>query len=60
MSKPAIGNKVDKAAEDDQDRMVIAVFPTVNGSFRFVIDGDSCAVEPCSEENLVRALANLM
>jgi hypothetical protein len=60
MSKSAIGNKVDKAAEDDQDRMVIAVFPTVNGSFRFVIDGDGCGVEPCSEENLVHPLANLM
>ena len=60
MSKSAIGNKVDNSAEDDQDRMVIAVFPTVNGSFRFVIDGDSCALEPCSEETLVRPLANLM
>ena len=60
MSKSAIGNGVDNAAEDDQERMVIAVFPTVNGSFRFVIDGDSCAPEPCSEEKLVRPLANLM
>jgi hypothetical protein len=60
MSKSAIGDKVDNSAEDNQDRMVIAVFPTVNGSFRFVIDGDSCALEPCSEETLVRPLANLM
>jgi hypothetical protein len=60
MSKSAIGDKVDNAAQDDQDRMVIAVFPTINGSFRFVIDGDGCALEPCSEENLVRSLANLM
>jgi hypothetical protein len=60
MSKSAIGDKVDNSAEDNQDRRVIAVFPTVNGSFRFVIDGDSCALEPCSEETLVRPLANLM
>ena len=59
MSKSAIGDKVDNAAEDNQDRMVIAVFPTVNGSFRFVIDGDGCALEPCAEEGL-RPLANLM
>ena len=60
MSKSAIGDKVDNAAQDDQDRMVIAVFPTVNGSFRFVIDGDRCAPEPCPDDNLVRPLANLM
>jgi hypothetical protein len=60
MSKSAIGDKVDNAAEDNQDGMVIAVFPTVNGSFRFVIDRDGCALEPCAEEGLVRPLANLM
>ena len=60
MSKSAIGDKVDNAAQDDQDRMVIAVFPTVNGSFRFVIDGDGCTPEPCADDNLVRPLANLM
>ena len=60
MSKSAIGDNVDNAAEDNQDRLVIAVFPTVNGSFRFVIDGDGCALEPCAEEGLVRPLANLM
>ena len=60
MSKSAIGDRVDNAAEDTQDRMVIAVFPTVNGSFRFVIDGDGCALETCAEEGLVRPIANLM
>jgi hypothetical protein len=59
MSKSAIV-KVDDAAEDNQDRRVIAVFPTVNGSFRFVIDGDSWPLEPSSEETLVRPLANLI
>jgi hypothetical protein len=60
MSKRAIGEKVDRAADDDQVRMVVAVFPTVNGSFRFVIDGDRCAPEPCPDDSLVRPLANLM
>jgi hypothetical protein len=60
MSKRAIGDKVDSAADDDQVRMVVAVFPTVNGSFRFVIDGDGCAPEPRADDNLVRPLANLM
>jgi hypothetical protein len=60
MSKPALGDKVDNSADDDQDRMVIAVFPTVNGSFRFVVEGDGCALESCAEENLVRPPANLM
>ena len=60
MSEPAIGDKVDNAADDHQDRMVVAVFPTVNGSFKFVVDGDGCALEACVEENLVRPLANLM
>jgi hypothetical protein len=61
MSKRAIGgSKVDSPADDDQVRMVVAVFPTVNGSFRFVIDGDHCAPEPCADDNLVRPLANLM
>ncbi len=60
MSKTAVGDKVENEAKDHQERVVIAVFPTVNGGFRFVIEGDGCAIEPCAEENLVRPLTNLM
>ncbi len=36
MSKFAIGEKVDNAADDHEVGTVIAVFPTVDGNFRYV------------------------
>jgi hypothetical protein len=38
MSKFAIGEKVDNAADDHEGGTVIAVFPTVDGSFRYAVD----------------------
>ncbi len=39
MSKFAIGEKVDNAADDHEVGTVIAVFPTVDGNFRYAVDG---------------------
>jgi hypothetical protein len=38
MSKFAVGEKVDTAADEHEGGTVIAVFPTVDGSFRSAID----------------------
>ena len=38
MSKFAIGEKVDNAANDHEVGTVIAVFPTVDGNFRYAVD----------------------
>ena len=38
MSKFAIGEQVDNAADDHEDGIVIAVFPTVDGNFRYAVD----------------------
>lgn len=61
MSKSAIGEKVDNADDDHQGGTVIAVFPTVNGNFRFFVDADGYgALQSFAEENLVAHPANLM
>ena len=38
MSKFAIGEKVDNAADNHEVGTVIAVFPTIDGSFRYAVD----------------------
>jgi hypothetical protein len=38
MSKFTIGARVDGAAEDHEGGTVIAVFPTVDGKFRYAVD----------------------
>jgi hypothetical protein len=38
MSKFAIGEKVDNAADDHEVGTVIAVFPTIDGSFMYAVD----------------------
>ncbi len=38
MSKFAIGEKVDTAADEHEGGTVIAIFPTVDGSFRYAVD----------------------
>jgi hypothetical protein len=54
MSKFAIGEKVDNAADDHEGGMVIAVFPTVDGSFRYAIDTEGYgALQFFNEEKLV-------
>jgi esterase/lipase superfamily enzyme len=61
MSKFAIGEKVDNAADDGEGGTVIAVFPTVNGNFRYFVEADGYgALQSFAEENLVAHPANLM
>jgi len=38
MAKFAIGEMVEKTADDHEDGIVIAVFPTVDGDFRYAVD----------------------
>jgi hypothetical protein len=61
MSKLAVGEKVDNAADDQRGDTIIAVFPTVDGSFRFFVEADGQgALKAFAEENLVVQPANLM
>jgi hypothetical protein len=48
------GDKVDKAADDHEVGMVIAVFPTVDGNFRYAVDMEGYgALQFFNEEKLV-------
>jgi hypothetical protein len=61
MSKVAFDGKVDDAADTHQTGTVITVFPTVDGNFRYVVDGESYGVlQSAAEEELVPYPANLM
>jgi hypothetical protein len=54
MSKFAIGEKVDNAADDQEVGTVIAVFPTIDGSFRYAVDTEGYgALQFFTEEKLV-------
>jgi hypothetical protein len=54
MSKFAVGDKVDKAADDHEVGLVIAVFPTVDGNFRYAVDMEGYgALQFFNEEKLV-------
>jgi len=54
MSKFAVGDRVDKAADDHEVGMVIAVFPTVDGNFRYAVDMEGYgALQFFNEEKLV-------
>jgi len=54
MSKFAIGEKVDNAADGHEGGTVIAVFPTVDGSFRYAVDTERYgALQFFTEEKLV-------
>jgi hypothetical protein len=54
MSKFAIGEKVDKATDDHQGGVVIAVFPTEDGNFRYAVDMEGYgALQFFTEEKLV-------
>ena len=54
MSKFAIGERVDNAADDHEGGTVIAVFPTVDGSFRYAVDMEGYgALQFFAEEKLV-------
>ena len=54
MSKFAIGETVDKAADDHEAGVVIAVFPTADGHFRYAVDMEGYgALQFFAEEKLV-------
>jgi hypothetical protein len=54
MSKFAVGEKVDNAADDHEGGTVIAVFPTIDGSFRYAVDTEGCgALQFFTEEKIV-------
>jgi hypothetical protein len=54
MSKFAIGERVEQATDDHQDGVVIAVFPTTDGNFRYAVDMDGYgALQFFTEEKLV-------
>jgi hypothetical protein len=53
MSKFTVGEKVDNAADDHEVGTVIAVFPTVDGHFRYAVDTDGYgALQFFNEETL--------
>lgn len=54
MSKFAIGEQVDNAADDHESGPIIGVFPTVDGSFRYAVDTEGYgALQFFAEEELV-------
>jgi hypothetical protein len=53
MSKFAIGEQVENVADDHESGPVVAVFPTVDGSFRYAVDTDGYgALQFFTEEKL--------
>jgi len=54
MAKFAIGEKVDNVADDHERGTVVAVFPTVEGDFRYAVDMEGYgALQFFTEEKLV-------
>jgi hypothetical protein len=54
MSKFAIGDKVDKAPDDHEGGIVVAVFSTTDGGFRYAVDMEGYgALQFFTEEKLV-------
>ena len=54
MPKFAIGERVENVTDDHEDGVVIAVFPTVGGNFRYAVDMDGYgALQFFTEQNLV-------
>jgi hypothetical protein len=54
MSKFTVGEIVDNAADDHEGGTVVAVFPTVDGNFRYAVDTDGYgALQFFNEEKLV-------
>jgi hypothetical protein len=53
MSKFAVGEKVDNAADDHESGTVVAVFPTDDGKFRYAVDTEGYgALQFFAEEKL--------
>jgi hypothetical protein len=60
MSKFAIGEKVDRANDAHEGGIVCAVFPTVEGNFRYAVDMEGYgALEFFDEEKLLVHLDTL-
>jgi len=58
MAKFAIGERVEKATDDRKDGVVIAVFPTTDGNFRYAVDLEGYgALQFFPEEKLVAVAA---
>jgi hypothetical protein len=54
MAKFAIGEQVDSIADDHECGTVVAVFPTVDGNFRYAVDTEGYgALQFFPEEKLV-------
>ena len=60
MSKIAIDENVDNAIDEKRGGSVIAVFPTVDGNFRYCFDVDKYGALQSAEEAVVPLPANLM
>jgi hypothetical protein len=57
MSKFAIGAQVENVANDHETGKVVAVFPTVDGSFRYAVDTEGYgALQFFAEEKLALAM----
>jgi hypothetical protein len=57
MSKFAIGEQVENVANDHETGMVVAVFPTIDGSFRYAVDTEGYGARQFfAEEKLAYAL----
>ena len=60
MSRFAIGEKVDTASDRQEAGIVCAVFPTVDGNFRYAVDMEGYgALQFFNEEKLVVHLDEL-
>jgi hypothetical protein len=54
MAKFAIGEQVDNVADDREGGTVVAVFPTVDGNFRYAVDTEGYgALQFFAEEKLI-------
>ena len=54
MSKFAIGDKVNRATDDHEGGVVVAVFPTDDGDFRYAVDMEGYgALQFLAEDKLV-------
>jgi hypothetical protein len=54
MAKFAIGERVEKAADSHEDGVVIAVFPTEDGKYRYAVDMEGYgALQFFAEEKLI-------
>jgi hypothetical protein len=60
LSMSKFGEKPNNAADNHQTGTAIAVFPTVDGNFKYVVDTEGYGALQSAEEELVALPANLM